>query len=78
MIKLKLGEIIEANKVTPNALAREAKVRPNGVYEMCKGETKRIDLATLNILISTLERMIGRDIKIDEVIEYVNDKDRQD
>lgn len=75
MIKLKLGELIEANKdkVTPNALAREAKVRPNGVYEMCAGKTKRVDLETLNRLVSTLEEMIGRDISIDEIIEYVKD-----
>jgi DNA-binding Xre family transcriptional regulator len=79
LIKLKLGELIAENegKVTPNALAREAKVRPNGVYEMCKGETKRVDLATLDKLISTLEKMIGRDIDISEVIEYKKEE-RQD
>jgi hypothetical protein len=45
-VRLKLNEALEATKssenpdgITKNALAREAKVRPNLIYEMCFSES---------------------------------------
>lgn len=59
-VKIVLNETLEKAGITRNALAREARVRPNLIYDMCDGKTKRIELETLNTLISTLTVMTGR------------------
>jgi plasmid maintenance system antidote protein VapI len=38
-IKIRLGYTLDEAGVTKNALAREAKVRPNLIYELCEGKT---------------------------------------
>ena len=70
-IQIKLGETIDAAKVSRNALAREAKVRPNLIYDLCDGKTKRVDLSTLSIIIDTLRVMTGKDDTLTDVIEYI-------
>ncbi|MNC36871.1 hypothetical protein D3C75_854140 [compost metagenome] len=59
-VKIVLNETLEKAGITRNALAREARVRPNLIYDMCDGKTRRIELETLNTLISTLTEMTGR------------------
>ncbi|ETT41602.1 hypothetical protein C162_26055 [Paenibacillus sp. FSL R7-269] len=59
-VKIVLNETLEKAGITRNALAREARVRPNLIYDMCDGKTRRIELETLNTLISTLTAMTGR------------------
>lgn len=73
-IVIKLEEVLELNKITKNTLAREAKVRPNLVYEMCDNKTKRIELETFDKLMTTLHELTGRVIPIQDVIQYVPDK----
>lgn len=76
-IRFKLAELIEEHKnagVTKNALAREAKVRPNLVYELCSGKTRRIDIETLNTLLNTLNDMTGKQFLIQDVLQYLPDK----
>lgn len=75
MIKFKLDRLLEENNITRNALAREAKIRPNVVYEMCNNETKRIELKTLDKILETLNRMTNRPINVSDIIEYVPDDD---
>jgi DNA-binding Xre family transcriptional regulator len=78
-ITLKLNEALEAtkndggNEVTKNALAREAKVRPNLIYEMCEGKTKRIDLETLSTIIDTLNHLSGKQHRLTDILEYKPD-----
>ena len=69
---IKLNKILDANKITRNALAREAKVRPNLIYDMYDGKTRRIDLETLAIIIATLRKM-GVDCEVSDILEYVPD-----
>lgn len=75
MIKFKLDRLLEENNITRNALAREAKIRPNVVYEMCNNETKRIELKTLDKILETLNRMTNKPINVSDIIEYVPDDD---
>lgn len=75
-IKLKLEETLNDAGVTRNALAREAKVRPNLIYDMCDGKTKRIDLETLGTIIDTLNAMTGRDYTLTDIMEYIPTADR--
>ncbi|GEN35945.1 helix-turn-helix domain-containing protein [Aneurinibacillus danicus] len=71
MIRFKLSELLEENGITRNALAREAKVRPNSVYEMCDNQTKRVDLQTLDKLLTTLGELSGKEIVLTDVLEYI-------
>ncbi|MFC5447601.1 helix-turn-helix domain-containing protein [Paenibacillus aestuarii] len=77
-IRIKLNEVLEAAKITKNALAREAKVRPNLIYDLCEEDktkqTKRIDLKTLSTIIDTLEELTGKSYSISDILEYVSDK----
>lgn len=66
----KLSSLLEDNDISKNALAREAKVRPNLIYEMCDNKTKRIELETLEKVLITISEMIGRQVGIHEVLEY--------
>lgn len=72
-IIIKLAEVLEAHNITKNTLAREAKVRPNLVYEMCDNKTKRIELETFDKLMTTLNELVGRNVPIQDIIEYVPD-----
>ncbi|NQX61829.1 helix-turn-helix domain-containing protein [Paenibacillus qinlingensis] len=77
-IRIKLNEVLEATKIdkeiTKNALAREAKVRPNLIYDLCEGKTKRIELETLSTIIDTLQELTGNTYSLGDVLEYVSDK----
>lgn len=75
-IRIKLEETLDVYNITKNALAREAKVRPNLIYEMCEGKTRRIDLDTLSNIIDTLSAMTGRPQDITDILEYNDKKDR--
>lgn len=76
-IHIKLGETIDAANVSRNALAREAKVRPNLIYDLCDGKTKRVDLNTLSIIIDTLRAMTGKDYRLMDVMEYIPEDNKK-
>ncbi|MCP1137384.1 helix-turn-helix transcriptional regulator [Paenibacillus polysaccharolyticus] len=69
-IKIVLGHTLDTANITKNALAREAKVRPNLIYDLCEGKTKRLDLDTLNNIINTLRSMTGNDYSLTDVLVY--------
>ncbi|MBK0009719.1 helix-turn-helix transcriptional regulator [Bacillus sp. S35] len=71
MIRFKLSNVLEVHDITRNALAREAKVRPNAVYEMCDNQTKRVDLQTLDKLIVTLNELTEKEINLNDILEYI-------
>lgn len=73
-IKLKLNETLKNNDITKNALAREAKVRPNLIYDLCEGKTKRIDLGTASTIIDTLIRMTNRPFDLSDIMVYIPDR----
>lgn len=73
MIRIKVGEFIDDAGLSRNAVAREAKIRSNAIYEMASNETKRLDLETFNKVIETLRNMTGRDVTIADMLEYTPD-----
>ncbi|WP_256873717.1 helix-turn-helix domain-containing protein [Paenibacillus kribbensis] len=58
-ITFKLEELLREIGITKNALAREAKIRPNTIYEMCNNTSKRIEFKTFNTVMETLIRLSG-------------------
>lgn len=73
VIRIRLAQTLDASSVSKNALAREAKVRPNLIYEMCEGKTRRVDLETLSNIITTLHRLTGKPHTLNDVLEYIPD-----
>ncbi|MGE6668246.1 helix-turn-helix domain-containing protein [Paenibacillus xylanexedens] len=52
---------LDATSITKNTLARQAKVRPDLIYDLYEGKTKRLDLDTLNNIVNTLRALTGND-----------------
>lgn len=71
--RFKLNQIIEEQGITRNALAREAKVRPNLIYEMCNNETKRIELDNFEKILLALFQMTGHKFEVNDIVEYQYD-----
>lgn len=67
-VRIRLNETLEKAGITRNALAREARVRPALIYDMCDGKTRRVELATLDTLIATLTAMTGRRHTLSDVL----------
>ncbi|MFD1955837.1 helix-turn-helix domain-containing protein [Paenibacillus thailandensis] len=72
-VVFKLESFLDKHKITKNALAREAKVRPNTIYEICNGEAKRIELKTFNEIMATLIRLTGEKVPLSDIIDYIPD-----
>ncbi|MBE0338285.1 MULTISPECIES: helix-turn-helix domain-containing protein [unclassified Paenibacillus] len=77
-INIKLEETLGKAGITKNALAREAKVRPNLIYDMCDGKTKRLDLETLSHILDTLEDLTGQRHNLSDVLEYIPRNEKND
>lgn len=69
-IVITLEKTLVENGITKNALAREARVRPNLIYDMCDGKTRRLDLDTLGTIIDTLSEMTGKSFTLNDVLAY--------
>jgi DNA-binding Xre family transcriptional regulator len=77
MFNFKLAQVLEENDIKRNALAREAKVRPNLIYEMCDNKTQRIELKTLDKIMNTLNQMTGKVITVADLIEHIPENDQE-
>ncbi|MEK4076433.1 helix-turn-helix transcriptional regulator [Paenibacillus sp. FSL M7-0656] len=67
---------LDATSITKNTLARQAKVRPDLIYDLYEGKTKRLDLDTLNNIVNTLRALTGNDYTLNDVLEYIPDDDK--
>jgi len=67
----------EKEKITKGAIAREAKVRPNVLYEMSENKTKRVEIETLNKIMAAINRISDKKVDICDVIEYIPDTDKE-
>jgi len=76
-IVFKLDSLLDDIGVSKNALAREAKVRPNLIYELCDNKTKRIEIETFNKLLAALAQLAGRNVLLSEIIEYIPNENEE-
>ncbi|OMD69285.1 helix-turn-helix domain-containing protein [Paenibacillus odorifer] len=74
MIKYNLEKAINELDITPNRLAVLAEVRPNTIGDLIKGNTKRIELETIEKILDALNYEASRKNKkyyqIQDVIQY--------
>jgi DNA-binding Xre family transcriptional regulator len=74
MIKFKLDEILKELNISRTKFAHLADVRPNTINDMCNGNTKRIEVETLNNIMRTVNELSDREIKITDIICYIRDE----
>jgi DNA-binding Xre family transcriptional regulator len=77
LIKYNLEKAINELDITPNRLAVLAEVRPNTVGDLIKGNTKRIELETIEKILDALNYESTRKNKkyyqIQDIVQYENE-----
>jgi DNA-binding Xre family transcriptional regulator len=77
MTRLLLGELLDKEGITPNALYEAISARHNGkitrntVYNLARQDRPlNVRLHTLDVLIEVLGEMIGRELEVGDLLEY--------
>jgi predicted transcriptional regulator len=78
----KLEQILEELGQTKNSIAVESKVRPATIHDLVEGNTKRIELPTIQKVLDTLnsiakEKKINKTYTLDDIVEYTFKKGNQ-
>jgi predicted transcriptional regulator len=74
--------ILEDIELTRNALAVEAKVRPATIHDLYNGDTKRIELPTIQRILDAINQEArnkgkSKTYTLDDLIKYSYEKDGQ-
>lgn len=73
MIEFKLNQLLNELNITKNKFSVLSKVRPNTINDMCNGNTKRLEIDTLNAILKCLNSLSDRKITIMDLMEYKED-----
>jgi putative transcriptional regulator len=73
MIKFKLNQLLKELNLTKNKFSVLSKVRPNTINDMCNGNTRRLEIDTLDAILVCLNQLSERKITINDLIEYEED-----
>ena len=69
-IQWKLRAYLEANSITPHALAKAAEIAPPNIYRMLRGEgPKMFDREVLGRIIRALRDLTGKPVSVSDVLE---------
>jgi DNA-binding Xre family transcriptional regulator len=74
MIKFNLDEILKKHNISRTKFANIAKVRPNTINDMCNGNTRRIEIDTLNSIMRAINELGNKPLNLAELIFYVKDE----
>ena len=67
MVFFQLNEILEEEGISQNEFSRISKVRPNTINDICNNKIKRLELCTLDKILSVLNTM---GYGVNDFIEY--------
>ena len=72
MIRWGLKDALDEYGITAYRLSEElrGKVSRNTVYAMARGDGSRVDLATLNAVLTTLHKLTGKSIGIETILIF--------
>lgn len=70
--RVRIKELVEANGSTLYRLTRASNLLPATVYKIARGEAQP-NLATLARLHEALEKILGREVAIEEIIQVVRE-----
>jgi DNA-binding Xre family transcriptional regulator len=74
MISFNLDELLKKHKISQTKFAHLAGVRPNTINDMCNGNTRRIEVDTLNSIMRTINDLNESPIDISVLISYKKDE----
>ncbi|PGS55108.1 XRE family transcriptional regulator [Bacillus sp. AFS041924] len=74
----KLAGILEDLEQTKNSIAVESKVRPATIHDLVEGNTKRIELPTIERVLDTINKVAkekgkNKTYTLDDLIEYTKE-----
>ncbi|MFT9848487.1 helix-turn-helix domain-containing protein [Aneurinibacillus sp. REN35] len=72
MIRIKLSQLLGANKMTQKNLSELTKIRPNTIGALYHEEAKEISFANLNALCRALN------CRVEDILEYIPDTETDD
>jgi DNA-binding Xre family transcriptional regulator len=67
--QFKLKPLLRQHKKTPLALAEASGLSKTTVYNIVNNKAKAIELQTIDKLMTGLERLLGRPVRFDEILE---------
>lgn len=70
MIYFKLDGLLKQINYSRAQFAHLSGVRPNTINDMCNGNTKRLELETLNAIMVALNKITQNNISICDLIEF--------
>lgn len=77
-VRWRLADFLQEHDLTAYRLAKESGItRVNTLYRLVRkgSEPTRVDLATLALVIHTLRRLVGPQVQLTDILEYVEDGD---
>ena len=72
-MRWRIKAYLQAARITPYRLWKESGLAQSTVYALAKDRGDRADLATLGRLVETLERLTGRTVTPNDLLEVVRD-----
>lgn len=74
MIIFYLKDCLKELNISQNKFARQSGIRPNTINDLCNNKTKRIEICTLEKIMSTLNSISSRVFLLEEIIKYEEEK----
>lgn len=74
MIKFNLDKILKDYNISQTKFSQLAGVRPNTINDMCKGNTRRIELETLNSIMRAINEISDKPMDVSDLITYKKDE----
>jgi DNA-binding Xre family transcriptional regulator len=72
----KLKEFLDTHKITVYRLSQAtgSGIARNSLYNLVQDEPpKRLEIKTLDVLIPALRQLTGRDVQVDDLLEYTEE-----
>jgi DNA-binding Xre family transcriptional regulator len=72
-VRWKIRQLLEQHNITPYRLWKDSGLARQTVYTLAHDKGDRVDLGTLGAVLHTLEKLIGKPVRLDDVLEVVRD-----
>ncbi len=69
MVKWRLREYLDENKLSAYALTKSAELAPNTVYALARGDQGRLDLEVLDKVMAALDGLTGKRVSVCDLLE---------
>jgi DNA-binding Xre family transcriptional regulator len=70
MIVFKLDETLKSLNISRSKFSKLSGIRPNTINDMCNGNTKRIEICTLDALLSTLNEIGNKQFDVQDILTF--------